>query len=103
MGNKQSAKHDLDNMTRVNRSLRDDLDAVLQEKERLQKELEEKCEEFEALTDDVDRFAETFAEQHEKLQQIMSQNRKLLSENIELKTSDDRRKKKIEKLNKQLE
>ena len=101
--NKRVAKYDLDDMTRVNRSLREDLEAALEEKTALEEEFEEKCEEFETLTDDVDRFAETFAVQHEELQQLESQNKKLQSENEGLKSADGEQRRRIGELETQLD
>mmetsp|Transcript_3111 Transcript_3111/g.7233 ORF Transcript_3111/g.7233 Transcript_3111/m.7233 type:complete len:1624 (+) Transcript_3111:476-5347(+) len=101
--NKRVAKYDLDDTIRVNRSLREDLEAALEEKHALEEEFLEKCEEFETLTDDVDRFAETFAVQHEELQQLESQNKRLQSENEGLKSADEEQKRRIGELETQLD
>ena len=101
--NKRVAKYDLDDTIRVNRSLREDLEAALEEKNALEEEFLEKCEQFETLTDDVDRFAETFAVQHEELQQLERQNKRLQSENKGLKSADDEQKRRIDELEIQLD
>jgi len=83
---KKYAKYDLDDTTRVNRSLRDELEAVNEEKDAIEEELEAKCGEFDALNEDVERFAETFAEQHGECQQLEGQVRNLLLENTRFTT-----------------
>jgi chromosome segregation ATPase len=81
---KKHAKYDLDDMTRVNRSLRDEIERNNEEKDAIEEELEAKCDEFDALNEDVERFAETFAEQHGECQQLEGQVRNLLLENENL-------------------
>lgn len=100
---KRLTRYDLDNMMRVNRSLREDLEAVNSEKLAMEDELELKCEEFEALNEDLERFAETFATQHEELQQLESQTKKLQLENKRLKVLDEDRLQTIRDLETQLE
>jgi len=85
--NKRLAKYDIDDMTRVNRSLRGDLEAMMADKLALEEELEMKCDEFDALNEDVERFAETFAEQNEELEVAKSRARKFQMQNEKLKAS----------------
>ena len=85
--NKRLAKYDIDDMTRVNRSLRGDLEAMMADKLALEEELEMKCDEFDALNEDVERFAETFAEQNDELEAAKSQARKFQLQNEKLKAS----------------
>merc|ERR1711906_61571 len=45
---KKHAKYDLDDMTRVNRSLRQEIETINEEKYAIEEELEAKCDEFDA-------------------------------------------------------
>jgi chromosome segregation ATPase len=100
---KRLAKYEKDDMTRVNRSLRDDLETVTRDKLAIEDELEVKCEEFDTLNEDVERFAETFAAQHEKLQKLESQSKKLQRENQRLVALDEDKTKRIGELETLLE
>lgn len=77
------AINELDDMKRVNRSLRDDLEAISEEKYALEKELEARCDDFNELNEDVEKFAEAFAVQHAELLKLQAENKKLkeLSQN----------------------
>jgi hypothetical protein len=61
--NRRLAMYELDDMKRINRSLRE--------------ELEEKCDEFNELNDDVDKFAEAFAAQESELEKLQFENKML--------------------------
>jgi len=100
---KKHAKYDLDDMTRVNRSLRQEIETINEEKYAIEEELEAKCDEFDALNEDVERFAETFAEQHSECQQLEGQVRNLLLENEKLTTDIADKKERIEELEVKLE
>jgi predicted nuclease with TOPRIM domain len=75
--NRRLAMYELDDMKRINRSLREDLEAVTAEKHALAKQLEEKCDEFNELNDDVDKFAEAFAAQESELEKLQFENKML--------------------------
>ena len=100
---KRLAKYDLDDMARVNRSLRADLEAVEEEKADMQEELEERFDEYDALNEDVERFAETFANQHEEMQQLESQIKRLKDENIKWNVLDTAKQKQIDELQAKVE
>ena len=74
--NRQSM-YELDDLKRVNRSLREDLEATISEKNAIAKELNEKCVEFNELNDDVEKFAEAFAAQHSEIQKLQFENKRL--------------------------
>lgn len=97
------AQYDLDDMTRVNRSLREELQAITEDKLVVENELEMRCEEFDTLTEDVERFAETFAEQNEELQQAERLSKKLQLENEKLKASNEDKTSRIAELEAQKE
>lgn len=75
--NRRQSMYELDDMKRVNRSLREDLEAITVEKSAMAKELKVKCDEFDELNDDVEKFAEAFAAQHSELQKLRYENKKL--------------------------
>ena len=100
---KRLAKYDLDDVKRVNKSLRADLEENSKHTFALEEELEMKCDEFDALTEDVDRFAETFAAQHEELQQLEIRTKKLLAKNEQLKTLDSEKDAAIKELETKLD
>jgi predicted nuclease with TOPRIM domain len=75
--NRRLAMYELDDMKRLNRSLREDLEAITAEKHALAKQLEEKCDEFNELNDDVDKFAEAFAAQESELEKLQFENKML--------------------------
>ena len=77
---KKQAQYNLDDMKRVNRSLREEL-------EQANEELDAKCEEFDALNEDVDKFAETFATQSAEMERLERQLKKAQLENERLKSS----------------
>jgi chromosome segregation ATPase len=82
---KRVAKYDLDDLARANRSLRQELEESNEEILKIYTELETKTNELDALNEDVERFAETFAAQHEEVQQLERQLRRLQDENDSLK------------------
>jgi myosin-5 len=84
---KQRAKYDLDDVNRVNASLRRDLERAEYTSTALNDELDLRYEEYETLQEDMEKFAETFATQHEELQQLERRFKKLTSENEELQSS----------------
>lgn len=75
--NRRQSMYELDDMKRVNRSLREDLEAITAEKNAMAKELKVKCDEFDELNDDVEKFAEAFAAQNSELQKLRYENKKL--------------------------
>ena len=75
--NRRQSIYELDDMKRVNRSLREDLEAITLEKSAMAKELKVKCDEFDELNDDVEKFAEAFAAQQSELQKLRYENKKL--------------------------
>jgi hypothetical protein len=85
---KRLAKYDVDDMTRVNRSLRADLEAMAAEKFVIEDELEMKCAQYDELYDDLERLSETFVAQYEELQTLEHQIKKLKSENKRFEASD---------------
>jgi myosin heavy subunit len=74
--NRQSM-YELDDLKRINRSLREDLEATISEMNAIAKELNEKCVEFNELNDDVEKFAEAFAAQHSEIQKLQFENKRL--------------------------
>ncbi len=85
---KRLTKYDVDDMTRVNRSLRADLEAMAKEKFANEEELEMKCAQYDELYDDLERLSETFVVQYEELQHMEHQIKNLKLENMRLKASD---------------
>jgi len=100
---KKRSKYDLDDVNRVNTSLRRDLERAEYTSTALNDELDLKYEEYEALQEDLEKFAETFATQHEELQQLEGRVKKLASENEELQASNNDKSDKIINLEAQLE
>ena len=100
---KRLAKYDLDDMKRVNNSLRQDLEALEAEKVAIEEDLTLQIEEFDTLNEDVEQFAETFATQHEELEKAESLVKKLQSDNKNLKAFDEEKTKMIEELKSQIE
>lgn len=94
------ARYDVDDMTRINRSLRADLEAMTAEKIANEEEFKMKYDE---LSNDVEKFAETFATQYEELQHLEIQTKKLQSENARLKASDEDKLRIIGELKQRLE
>lgn len=88
---KRLAKYDMDDMTRVNRSLRDELETTIED-------LELKCEELDTLNDDIERIAETFAEQHEEVQHLERQTKTLQASNDVLNDDVEHKMKRIKEL-----
>lgn len=74
---KKQSMYELDDLKRVNRSLREDLEAIIAEKNAMAKELKEKCVEFNELNDDVEKFAEAFSAQHSEIQKLQYENKRL--------------------------
>jgi chromosome segregation ATPase len=85
---KRLAKYDVDDMTRVNRSLRADIEAMAAEKFANEEELEMKCAQYDELYNDLERLSETFVAQYEELQHLEHLIKKLQLENQRLKASD---------------
>jgi len=100
---KKRSKYDLDDVNRVNASLRRDLEKANSTNTALNDELDLRYEEFETLQEDMEKFAETFASQHEELQRVQGRVKKLTFENEELKLSDKGKSDKIINLAAQLE
>jgi hypothetical protein len=100
---KRLTKYDVDDMTRVNRSLRADLEAMATEKFANEEELETKCAQYDELYDDLERLSETFVAQYEELQHVEHQIKKLQLENKRLKASDAEKLKIIGDLKQRLE
>eukprot|EP00986_Skeletonema_menzelii_P010748 scaffold5364_cov156-Skeletonema_menzelii.AAC.11 len=100
---KKRAKYDLDDLNRVNASLRRDLERAEYTSTALNDELDLKHEEYEALQEDLEKFADTFANQHEELQQLEGRVKKLASEKEKLQASNDDKSDKIVNLEAQLE
>lgn len=99
----KQTKFDLDDMKRVNASLRRDLERAEYTSTALNDELDLKYEEYEALQEDLEKFAETFATQHEELQQLEGRVKKLASENADLQASNNDKSEKIINLESKLE
>ena len=100
---KKRSKYDLDDVNRVNASLRRDLEKANSTNTALNDELDLRYEEFETLQEDMEKFAETFASQHEELQRVQGRVKKLTFENEELQLSDKGKSDKIINLAAQLE
>jgi len=85
---KKRAKYDLDNVNRVNASLRRDLEKAEYTSTALNDELDLRYEEYETLQADMEKFAEAFATQHEELQKLEGQVKKLTSKNEVLQSAN---------------
>ena len=85
---KKRAKYDLDNVNRVNASLRRDLEKAEYTSTALNDELDLRYEEYETLQEDMEKFAEAFATQHEELQKLEGQVKKLTSKNEVLQSAN---------------
>ena len=83
---KRIAKYEIDDVKRVNKSLRADLEETYQQKINLEEELEMKHGALDAQTKDIERIAETFATQEEELRCLKTWTKQLLAENKELKS-----------------
>ena len=99
---KKRAKYDLDDVNRVNKSLRRDLEKAEYTNTALNDELDLRYEEYEVLQEDMEKFADTFATQHEDLQKLEGRVKKLTSENEELLSSNKDKSDKIINLEAQL-
>lgn len=99
----KQTKFDLDDVTRVNASLRRDLERAEYTSTALNDELDLKYEEYETLQEDLEKFAETFATQHEELQRLEGRVKKLVSEKEELQASNNDKSEKIINLEAKLE
>jgi len=95
---KKMSSYDLDDMRRINRSLREDLEEAIEAKSEIFNELETKCEEIDALNEDIEKFAETFAEQSSELERVERKNNKLQLEVKRLKIENAEKSLKISEL-----
>ena len=100
---KKHAKYELDDVNRVNESLRRDLERAEYTSTALNDELDQKYDEYESLQEDLEKFAETFAVQHEEMQQLEVRLKKLTAEKEELQSSNKDKTEKISTLEAQLE
>jgi len=92
---KISFKHEKDDLTTENMSLRIELEETNEDMSRMHSELEAKTDEFDALNEDVEKFAETFATQYEEAKQLERQVKHLQDENNNLKLLDDANRRRI--------